>query len=75
MGRARKQQELEMALSPLLSRMEDWRAKRRTIREPIPKQLWKASAEAAVEYGVAAVSNVLRLDYYKLKSQVDELYI
>ena len=38
----------------------------------IPKELWEESARAAAKYGIAAVSVKLRLDYYSLKSRVEE---
>jgi hypothetical protein len=47
-----------------------WRGQRRK-GDRIPEDVWRNAADAARQYGVNAVSRVLRLDYYHLKRRAD----
>lgn len=53
------------------SALERWRRGRRH-GEAIPTDLWKAAAELAEKHGVSRTSHELRLEYYALKSWVDD---
>lgn len=46
-----------------------WR-RSRTGRSPIPESLWRSAAKSAKEYGVFRTSQILHLDYCKLKQRV-----
>jgi hypothetical protein len=44
-------------------------------REPgtrIPERLWSAAVKAAGRYGISRTATVLRIDYYSLKSRLEE---
>jgi hypothetical protein len=47
-------------------RLERWRSQR-TGRDPIPESLWAAAVKLAREHGVFRTSQVLHLEYGKLK--------
>jgi hypothetical protein len=49
-------------------RFEKWRAGGRA-RRPLPDDLWKLAADLVPVHGVYRVSQVLRLEYYKVKEQ------
>jgi len=57
-------------LQELSGRFEDWRRTRRG-KVPIPEPLWAAAAELARSHGVCQTSQVLRLEYKKLKQLTD----
>ena len=63
------------SLSPSLSRVrrdfEAWRRKKRPGSR-IPEGLWSRAVRAAREHGLARTSQVLRLDYYTLKSRMEK---
>ena len=67
----RKRGEVPARLLRLEQRFAAWR-KRRKPGERIPKQLWKAAASLAADYGVNQTASVLTLDYYSLKKHVDQ---
>ncbi len=50
--------------------LERWREQRRR-GERIPDDLWDAAAKLGESEGVSKTSQVLRLDYYDLKSRVE----
>ncbi len=51
-------------------RFERWRSAH-TGRLPIPERLWTAAAELAREHGIFPTAKALRLEYGKLKQQVE----
>ena len=51
-------------------RLKRWR-RSHTGRLPIPEPLWAAAAELAREHGVFPTAKALRLEYGKLKQQVE----
>ena len=71
MRRRNKNKECEVALEPLRRRLERWRSGANGQRRRIPEDIWKESARAARQYGLSAVAQMLRLDYYNLKSRRD----
>ena len=73
MKRRNKNKECEEGLEPLRRHLEQWRSGHQGQRRRIPDALWEESARAARQYGVSAVAQMLRLDYYKLKSRRDSL--
>jgi len=54
------------AMRRVYRRLQRWRSKR-TGRDPIPESLWAAAVELAKEHGVFRTSQVLHLEYGKLK--------
>jgi hypothetical protein len=52
-------------------RFAHWRSAHPGVRLPIPRRLWKAAAKVAREHGVCRTAQVLRLEYGKLKQQVE----
>jgi hypothetical protein len=54
-------------LLELKTRFETWRANRKYVREPIPDELWNASADLSRRYPPSLVGRVLKLDPSKLK--------
>lgn len=73
MKRRTKNKECEVTLEPLRRRLEQWRSGHQGQRRRIPEDIWEESSRAASQYGVAAVAQMLRLDYYNLKSRRDSL--
>jgi len=62
---------LPARLENVRRRFERWREG----REPgtrIPQKLWSAAVKAASLYGISRTATVLRLDYYSLKSRLEE---
>ena len=62
-----------LALEPLRQRLERWRSGHKGRRIRIPIEFWEQSTQAAAEFGVAAVSERLLLDYCGLKSRLEKL--
>ena len=56
-------------LQELARQFEEWRSSH-SGRRPIPEALWIHAADLAREHGVFRTSQVLRLDYSKLKRQM-----
>ena len=50
-------------------RLAEWRSSQ-SGRRPIPEPLWTLAAELAKQHGVFRIAQVLRLDYTKLKRQM-----
>ena len=59
------------SLKELQERFRSWRKAKAYPSAPIPRQLWKAAAQAAGTNGVAHVSRALKLDYNGLKQRVN----
>jgi hypothetical protein len=62
---------LPARLENVRRRFERWREG----REPgtrIPQKLWSAAVKAASLYGISRTATVLRVDYYSLKSHLEE---
>lgn len=51
-------------------RLEKWRAGGRP-RRPLPPELWEMAADLVPEHGIYRVSQVLRLEYYKVKEKAE----
>lgn len=51
-------------------RIEKWRSAGRA-RRPLPKKIWEMAADLVPTHGVYRVSQVLRLEYYKVKEQAE----
>ena len=58
-----------LTLESVQQRFETWRS-RRTKREPIPEQLWKAAATLCRRYSISHVCRHLRLSFTELKRHV-----
>ena len=56
-------------LATARKRLEKWRAGGRP-RRPLPPELWEMAADLVPEHGIYRVSQVLRLEYYKVKDAV-----
>lgn len=65
-----KRQKLQREHNTLLVRLEKWRQTNDGAGRRIPDEFWSEAATAAKQYGVRAVADFLRLDYYKLKSKL-----
>ena len=59
-------------LEEVRGRFVQWRRNRK-VRTRIPEPLWVAAVKVAGEYGVHRAAKVLRLDYYRLKTRVEEV--
>ena len=58
--------DVPVAMRKVYRRLERWRSKR-VGRARIPESLWAAAVELATEHGVFRTSQVLHLEYGKLK--------
>jgi hypothetical protein len=59
--------------SPLESvryKFEEWRKSRKSLREPIPDNLWTTAADFCKQYSINQVSRALHLNYMALKKKV-----
>ena len=59
--------------SPLESvqyQFDKWRETRKSPREPIPQNLWKAAVELRAEYSIGRISKALRLNHTDLKNRI-----
>jgi hypothetical protein len=54
-------------LLELKARFETWRTNRKYVREPIPDELWNATADLSRCYPPSLVGRVLKLDSSRLK--------
>ncbi len=61
--------EIPARLKAAEQRFAEWRGAQ-SGRRPIPEALWSLAAELAAQYGVFRTAQVLRLDYTKLKRQI-----
>ena len=71
MGHQPNRETLQQELAEARGALEDWR-RRKSVRDPIPAQLWDEAVELAGRHGVGAVAAGLRLDHAKLKSKLSE---
>lgn len=62
--------EAPAGIQELAKQFEDWRSSH-SGRRPIPESLWTRAAESARQHGVFRTAKALRLDYTKLKRQMD----
>ena len=62
--------EIPNNMRKVYQRFQGWR-RSHTGRLPIPEPLWAAAAELAREHGVFPTAKALRLEYGKLKQQVE----
>jgi len=62
--------EIPNNMRKVYQRFQRWR-RSHTGRLPIPEPLWAAAAELAREHGVFPTAKALRLEYGKLKQQVE----
>jgi len=53
-------------------RFDEFRRKHRA-RCPLPESLWRAAVDLAGEHGVSRTAQALGLDYYSLKSRLEEM--
>ncbi len=58
-------------LEEVRGRFVQWRRNRK-VRTRIPEPLWAAAVKVATRYGVHRTAKVLGLDYYRLKTRVEE---
>jgi hypothetical protein len=61
--------DFEEAVKGLKGEFAQWR-RRRKGRERIPERLWDEAVVLARVYGIGAVSNALKLDFYRLKDRI-----
>ena len=62
--------DIPIGMQKVYRRLERWRRKRRG-RSAIPKPLWAAAAAVAREHGINRTSQVLHLEFNKLKGFVE----
>jgi hypothetical protein len=62
--------EIPINMGKVYPRFQRW-GRSHTGRLPIPKPLWAAAAQRAREHGVFPTAKALRLEYGKLKQQVE----
>ena len=67
----RKTDELPARLENLRRRFERWRQARH-LGTRIPETLWAAAVKVARSYGISQTARALRIDYYSLKTRVEE---
>ena len=65
----RAQYEIPTGLKGAQQRFEEWRSSH-SGRRPIPEALWTLATEQAAHHGVFRTAQALRLDYVKLKRQM-----
>ena len=65
----RVEYEIPAGLKEAAQRFDEWRGAQ-SERRPIPEALWSLAAELASQHGVCRTAQVLRLDYTKLKRQM-----
>lgn len=65
----RVEYEIPAGLKEAQQRFDEWRGSH-SGRRPIPEVLWSLAAELAAQHGVFRTAKVLRLDYNKLKRQI-----
>ena len=59
-------------LSLLQAQLDSWR-RRQSGRRRLPPELWDAAARLAHSRGVSLVSRTLRIDFHKVRRQLDAL--
>jgi hypothetical protein len=59
-----------VTLESVQQQFSDWRAQRRSKKEPIPDRLWKAAERLCDVYTVGRVSSALRLSFTDLKRRL-----
>ena len=65
----RAQYEMPAGLKEAEERFTEWRSSH-SGRRPIPEPLWALATELARQHGIFRTAQVLRLDYTKLKRQM-----
>lgn len=65
----RAQYEVPTGLKEAAERFEEWRCSH-SGRRPIPETLWALATQLAQQHGIFRTAQVLRLDYTKLKRQM-----
>jgi hypothetical protein len=65
-----KLKSLPTDLAAAQTRFDKWRAAGRP-RRPLPPELWRLAAGLVGAHGVHRVARVLRLEYYRVKEQVE----
>ncbi len=65
-----KIQILQREQKSLLVRFEKWRETSGGTCRRLPDELWNEAVTAAKQYGVCAVADFLKLDYYSLKAKL-----
>lgn len=70
MGR-RKQPPLPAPVETLRGRLEAWRKRKKSVREPIPDAIWRSAAALAQTHGVNRIAVALRLNYDALKVRAE----
>lgn len=63
--------EIPHGMRRIYRRFAHWRSAHPGVRLPIPGRLWKAAAKVARDHGVCRTAQVLRLEYGKLKQQME----
>jgi len=61
---------LQPTLEEVRDKLEHWRKIKRNHREPIPQNLWQATADLARKHSINKVSKALHLSYADLKNHV-----
>jgi hypothetical protein len=61
-------------IEELQKKFNDWREQRKSMREPIPRELWEQAGRLAKTYTIAQISKTLHLEYKKLKDTVTKLF-
>ena len=67
--RYKNERNIPIGMQKVYRRLERWRRKRRG-RSAIPERLWAAAAAVAREHGINRTSQVLHLEFNKLKEVV-----
>jgi len=58
-------------LAAARTRIEKLRSRSNGQRKPLPQKIWDMAADLVPAHGVYRVSRVLRLEYYKVKTQAE----
>jgi hypothetical protein len=69
---AKDESDIPADMKKIHQQLERWRSTRRG-RSPIPARLWAAAAGVAREHGVNRTSQVLHLEFNKLKGFVESM--
>lgn len=61
----------DVRLEPLRQQIERWRRTRTKKRSPMPEPLWREAVGLALEHGVYAAAQALRVSYSSLRTRTE----
>ncbi len=61
----------DVQVTPLRQQIERWRRTRTKKQSPMPEPLWRGAVELALEHGVYAAAQALRISYSSLRTRAE----